>query len=115
MDMQWDLERAGDIGIMRLSGFLGENVVHRFTGAVDWTGARCSGAVVIDLAALQGWNGDGEAAIVNAAGRLGPDHGLLAVCGLGERAAPLLATAHGLGLLRLFPDTDTALAALTPR
>ncbi|MFE6871528.1 hypothetical protein ACFVFS_33880 [Kitasatospora sp. NPDC057692] len=114
MSMQWELERTGDIGVMRLSGFLGAGVVHRFTGAVDWTGTRCPGAVVVDLAALRGWSGDGEAAIVNAAGRLGPDRGPLAVCGLGERAAPLLVTARGLGLLRLFPDTDTALAALAP-
>ncbi|MDY0810610.1 STAS domain-containing protein [Kitasatospora purpeofusca] len=112
--MQWELERTGDIGVMRLSGFLGESVAHRLAGAVDWSGARCTGAIVIDLAALRGWSGEGEAAIVNAAGRLGADHGLLAVCGLSGRDAPLLATAHGLGVLRLYPDTDTALAALAP-
>ncbi|WP_395298518.1 STAS domain-containing protein [Kitasatospora hibisci] len=113
--MQWDLERTGDIGVLRLSGFLGESTAHRFTGAVDWTGARCAGAVVVDLVALQGWSTEGEAAIVNAAGRLGTDRRLLAVCGHGGRPVPLLATAHGLGVLRLFPDTDTALAILAPR
>ncbi|KOV39025.1 hypothetical protein ADK60_01340 [Streptomyces sp. XY431] len=112
--MQWDLERIGDIGVLRLSGFLGESVAHRLTGAVDWSGARCTGAIVIDLAALQGCSGEVEAAIVNAAGRLGADHGPLAVCGLAGRDAPLLATAHGLGILRLYPDADTALAALAP-
>ncbi|WP_328958935.1 hypothetical protein [Kitasatospora purpeofusca] len=35
--------------------------------------------------------------------------------GLGDRHAPLLATAHGLGVLHLFPDADTALATLAPR
>ncbi|MBO1417478.1 STAS domain-containing protein [Streptomyces sp. FH025] len=112
MSIQWELEDVDGVGVLRVSGFLGEQAVHRFEGAVDWVRARCAGPVVLDLTALRGWNGAGEAALVNAAALVGSDRGALAVCGLGERCTPALLACYGLGVIRLFPDLETALAAL---
>ncbi|MCX4755134.1 hypothetical protein [Kitasatospora purpeofusca] len=95
MSIQWDLDHGADL--LRLSGCLGQDALHRFTGAVDWTRAHRTGPVILDLSALRGWNTEGEAAIVDAAARLGAHHGPPAVCGLGDRVAPLIATAHALG------------------
>ncbi|MFJ6619581.1 hypothetical protein ACIQOW_18625 [Kitasatospora sp. NPDC091335] len=113
MSIQWDLDHSDGVDLLRLSGYLGQDALHRFTGAVDWTRAHRTGPVSIDLSALRGWNAEGEAAIVDAAARLGADHGPPAVCGLGDRVAPLIATAHGLGILRIHPDSATARTALT--
>ncbi|MQS17074.1 hypothetical protein F7Q99_34025 [Streptomyces kaniharaensis] len=95
-----------------MSGFLGDEAVHRFAGAFDWIRARCAGPIVLDLAALRGWSNGGEGAIVHAAALLAPEQGPLAVCGLGERSAPLLLTSHGLGLIRLYPDIAAAVTAI---
>ncbi|MEV0533617.1 hypothetical protein [Kitasatospora sp. NPDC050463] len=40
MSMQGELERTGDIGVLRLSGFVGENVAAPLAVAVDQSGAR---------------------------------------------------------------------------
>jgi anti-anti-sigma regulatory factor len=109
--MQWELETVDGVGVLHLTGFLGERSTHRFRGALDWVAARCPGAIVIDLTALKGWSTEGEGAIVDAAGRLA-DRGPLAVCGLRERPGDLLRTSSALHALQLYPDLDTALAAL---
>lgn len=113
--MQWDLERTGSVGVLRLSGFLGTAALHRFDGALAWARARCGGPIVLDLSGLLGWNADGEAAIVDASGHPSGGHDPLAVCGLGARRAPLLDAAAGAGVLLLYRDADTALAALVDR
>ncbi|MFE5584933.1 STAS domain-containing protein [Kitasatospora sp. NPDC056531] len=110
--MQWELEEMDGVGVLRLTGYLGERVVHRFHGAFDWARARCTGPLVIDLSGLLGWSQEGEAAIVDAAGRLGTDRSPLMLCGLRDRAAPLFATGAALGLMRVCSDLQTALAAL---
>ncbi|MER5642841.1 hypothetical protein ABT095_38640 [Kitasatospora sp. NPDC002227] len=112
MSMQWDLDQAGQVGILRLSGFLSERTTHRLHGAVEWAHARCPDGVVVDLSALTGWNQHGEAGIVAAAERPGPGPTPLVVCGLGGRPAPALLAAHASGVLLVRPDLDTALRAL---
>ncbi|MGK4580221.1 STAS domain-containing protein [Kitasatospora sp. HPMI-4] len=115
MSIQWELDDADGIAVLRLTGFLGEQAVHRFQGAFDWAVARCPGAVVIDLSALVGFDAVGEGAIVDAAGRLPRGRGPLAVASLRGRPAGLLTTSMALSVLQLFPDLETALAALGRR
>ncbi|MGW7445687.1 hypothetical protein [Kitasatospora sp. NPDC054795] len=68
--------------------------------------------MVIDPSGLLGWSQEGEAAIVDAAGRLGAHRCPLMVCGLRGRAAPLPSTSGALGLVRVCSDLPTALSAL---
>ncbi|WP_188302240.1 STAS domain-containing protein [Streptomyces sp. CBMA123] len=110
--MQWEFATERGVGVMTLTGFLGQDATHRFQGAFDWAVARCSGPLVIDMAALRGWNCSGEDAILDATGRLSAGRGPLVVCGLGERGAQVLTTAAALSVIRVFPDLDTAVAAL---
>ncbi|MGA5821097.1 STAS domain-containing protein [Kitasatospora sp. NPDC094028] len=110
--MQWEFATQRDVGVITLTGFLGQDATHRFQGAFDWAVARRSGPLVVDMTALTGWNRSGEDAILDATGRLSADRGPLAVCGLGERGAHALATAAALSVIRVFPDLDTAVAAL---
>ncbi|MER5642764.1 STAS domain-containing protein, partial [Kitasatospora sp. NPDC002227] len=112
VSMQWDLDQAGQVGILRLSGFLSERTTHRLHGAVEWARARCPDGVVVDLSALTGWNQHGEAGIVAAAERLGQGPTRLVVCGLRERPAPALLAAVTAGVLVVQPDADAALGAL---
>ncbi|WP_035859020.1 STAS domain-containing protein [Kitasatospora cheerisanensis] len=109
--MQWDFERHGEAGVLRLSGFLGERSAQRFQGAFDWALARCTGPVVIDMSALAGCSRDGEAAIAHAAGRLPAGRGPLLLCGPTAEVADLLHTCEALHLVRVVPDLATALAA----
>jgi len=113
--MQWHFEERNGVGVLFLSGFLGERVVHRFEGGFDWACSRCSGPVVVDVSALKGWSSEGEAAIVDAASRLAPHRTPLAVCGVGERHAPLLRAGNGLSLVRVYPDLEGALEAVAAR
>ncbi|WP_035842791.1 STAS domain-containing protein [Kitasatospora azatica] len=113
--MQWHFEERDGTGVLHLSGFLGDHVTHRFEGAVGWACSRCAGAIVVDMSALVGWSREGEAAIMDAAGLLAAHRAPLAVCGLGDRHAPLLLAGDALALVRVYPDLDSALAAVAAR
>ncbi|MER7668197.1 STAS domain-containing protein [Kitasatospora sp. NPDC096128] len=112
MSIQWEFRAERGAGVLAVTGFLGQDAAHRFQGAFDWALARCEGPLVVDMAALRGWNCSGEDAILDATHRLPVGRGPLAVCGLGLRDAPVLTTAAALSVVRLFPDLDMALAAL---
>ncbi|MFD8599484.1 STAS domain-containing protein [Kitasatospora sp. NPDC059646] len=105
--MQWEFERHGEAGVLRLSGFLGERSAQRFRGAFDWAVARCTGPVVIEMSALAGWSRDGEAALAEAAGRLPAERGPLVLCGITAGVAEGLRTCRALSV---HPDLATALA-----
>ena len=109
--MQWELVMTDGVGVLRLSGFLGARATHRFHGAFGWAMARCPGPIAIDLSGLTGWSAEGEAAIVDAAGRL-HGRGPLAVCGVGQRKADVLRSGPALSVLRLCADLDVALVVL---
>ncbi|KQV14534.1 MULTISPECIES: hypothetical protein [unclassified Kitasatospora] len=111
MTMQWHFEEHGGTGVLSLSGFLGERVVHRFHGAFAWACARSTGALVLDLTTLRGISADGERAIAAAAATLPADRTPLAVCGLTGQPAALLTGGACPARLRLHPDLDAALAA----
>jgi hypothetical protein len=66
--IQWHFQNVRDLGILRISGFLGDGATARFGGAIRWALARCEGALVLDLTALTGWSKDGREAVREAAG-----------------------------------------------
>lgn len=104
MSMYWDSAECDGVGVLQLFGFLGRQDAHRFEGAVDWVRSRCKGPLVLDMSGLLGWSTEGEAAVVRAAGDS------LAVCGLRERPAPLLAAREA--VIRIYPDLPSAVAHL---
>ncbi|WP_405959644.1 STAS domain-containing protein [Streptomyces sp. NBC_00024] len=103
--MRWDSTEHDGVGVLHLFGFLGRQDTHRFEGAVDWVRSRSDGELVLDLSGLLGWSEEGEAAMVRAA------QSPLAVCGLRDRPASLL-SGDTTGLVRIYPDLRSALAAL---
>ncbi|MFF0041533.1 anti-sigma factor antagonist [Streptomyces mirabilis] len=70
MTIEWRYTVEQDLGILSVSGYLGPDAVHRFTGAVGWALARGTGPVIVDLTGLRGWSAEGQLAITEAARRL---------------------------------------------
>ncbi|WP_405653760.1 anti-sigma factor antagonist [Streptomyces sp. NBC_00019] len=70
MTIEWRYTVEQDLGILSVSGYLGPDAVHRFTGAVGWVVGRGSGPVIVDLTGLRGWSAEGQVAITEAARRL---------------------------------------------
>ncbi|QIY93969.2 STAS domain-containing protein [Streptomyces sp. S1D4-11] len=70
MTIEWRHTVEQDLGILSVSGYLGPDAVHRFTGAVGWALARGTGPVIVDLTGLRGWSAEGQLAITEAARRL---------------------------------------------
>ena len=122
MAMQWHFEDRhfageGAIGMLQLGGYLGDDALEQFTGAVDWALAKSEGPIVIDLTHLLGCSDNGATAIWNAACRIaeheagghrravaisGPGGSLRAVRDHHERGAPV----------SIHDDLTQALAAL---
>ncbi|MFE3113879.1 STAS domain-containing protein [Kitasatospora indigofera] len=112
MTMQWHFEECNGTGVLSLSGFLSERVVDRFQGAFGWAYAHSSGAIILDLSDLRGWSPDGEAAIIDIAGKAAANRGPLVVCGLRQHLPLLILTNNAPDLLSLYPDLESALAAV---
>ena len=70
MTIEWRYTVEQDLGILSVSGYLGPDAVHRFTGAIGWVVGRGSGPVIVDLTELRGWSAEGQLAITEAACRL---------------------------------------------
>ncbi|MCX5604849.1 STAS domain-containing protein [Streptomyces phaeochromogenes] len=102
--MQWEYTERHGVSVMHLSGYLGRQDAHRFEGALDWVRSHAAGAIVLDMSGLLGWSEEGEAAASKAV------HAPIAVCGLRGREAPLLTGCAA--CVGIYPDLDTALAAL---
>lgn len=104
------------IGILQLSGYLGQTTTRRFHGAVDWAQFRAPGPIVLDLGELAGWSLAGEAAVLDAANRLTTGDRQLVICGLHDLPAPTLANANtSTGApIAIYLDLAAALAALAP-
>jgi hypothetical protein len=64
--IQWHFQNVRDVGILRISGYLGDAAAPRFGGAVRWALARCEGPLVLDLTSLTGWSDDGREAVRTA-------------------------------------------------
>lgn len=105
MSVRWESTEHDGVGVLHLFGFLGREDAHRFEGAVDWVRSRSDGMLVMDMSGLLGWSEDGEVAVLRAA------QSRLAVCGLGDRPAPMLSGDKS-GLIRIYPDLRSALTDL---
>jgi len=70
MTIDWRYTIDQDLSILAVSGYLGPDAVHRFSGAVGWVLARGTGPVIVDLSELRGWSTEGQQAITQAAVRL---------------------------------------------
>lgn len=105
MSVRWESTEHDGVGVLHLFGFLGRQDTHRFEGAVQWVRSRSDGVLVIDMSGLLGWSEEGEAAVLRAA------QGQLAVCGLGDRPAPMLSGDKS-GTIRIYPDLRSALTDL---
>ncbi|MFF4407544.1 anti-sigma factor antagonist [Streptomyces sp. NPDC001262] len=70
MTIEWRYTIHDELSVLSVSGFLGEQAVARFGGAVGWVEARGTGPVIVDLSALHGWSAEGQRAIAEAAARL---------------------------------------------
>lgn len=67
MTIQWHLTTGPSVDILQISGFLGDDAVARFTGAVGWALARGEHTLLLDCTRLNGWSHAGEQAVANAA------------------------------------------------
>jgi hypothetical protein len=107
MALVWTYGARGEVGIVRMAGYLGAGGVGRFEEAIGWVISQRPGVVLLDATGLR-WGVEGRGAIGSAAARLVaagiPAHACLAP-GL---AVPDLAA----GTLSLHPDFAAALAAL---
>ncbi|MEU2737422.1 anti-sigma factor antagonist [Streptomyces sp. NPDC007095] len=70
MTIEWQYTAGEHFGLLSLSGYLGPEGAHRFTGAIDWVMARGTGPVVADMTGLRGWSLEGQLAVTEAARRL---------------------------------------------
>lgn len=70
MTIEWRYTAEQGLGILSVSGYLGPDAVHRFTGAIGWVEGRGSGPVIVDLTGLRSWSAEGQVTIAEAARRL---------------------------------------------
>ncbi|WP_315903673.1 STAS domain-containing protein [Streptomyces rhizosphaerihabitans] len=70
MTIEWHYTAGEDFSVLSLSGRLGPEGAHRFTGAVGWVLARGAGPVVVDMNGLRSWSVNGRLAVIEAARRL---------------------------------------------
>ncbi|WP_043267503.1 STAS domain-containing protein [Streptomyces sp. CT34] len=113
MSLDWQYATHRDLTVLTLTGHLGGEATARFAGAVSWVRARsAAGSILLDLTGLVSWDAEGEAAVVDAAHRLGTEDRPLVLCGTGDLPTPAF-SAHQPRLI-VYPDLDTALDSLTP-
>lgn len=69
MTIQWHLTTGSTVDVLQVSGYLGDDAVARFTGAVGWAVARGRGALLLDLTQVRGWSKKGRLAVLASAQR----------------------------------------------
>lgn len=87
MTIEWRYTIHPGLGVLSLAGFLGQEAVGRFQGAVGWALARGTGPVVLDLTGLRGWSDGGRLAVSEAASRLAAEGRGLELAAVPERGA----------------------------
>ncbi|WP_042374166.1 hypothetical protein [Streptacidiphilus neutrinimicus] len=89
MTIQWHLTTRPAADVLQVTGYLGDDAVTRFSGAVGWALARGQGPLLLDLSRLKGWSAGGRDAVAEAARRLAEDgRRLELVAGPGDPALP---------------------------
>ncbi|GHA90059.1 anti-sigma factor antagonist [Streptomyces termitum] len=114
MTIEWRYTIHPGLGVLSLAGFLGQEAVGRFHGAVGWALARGTGPVVLDLTGLRGWSAGGRTAVSEAALRLaaeGRGLELAAVPPSGPQFADGILVGEGRLVIAVHGDLAAALAA----
>ncbi|MEU3607511.1 anti-sigma factor antagonist [Streptomyces sp. NPDC035033] len=121
MTIEWRYTIHPGLGVLSLAGFLGQEAVGRFQGAVGWALARGTGPVVLDLTGLRGWSDGGRLAVSEAALRLAAEGRGLELAavpegeafgtGGGPGAGPGAALGAGEAVVAVHGDLAAALAA----
>ncbi|WP_042381837.1 hypothetical protein [Streptacidiphilus melanogenes] len=89
MTIQWHLTTRPAADVLQVTGYLGDDAVTRFGGAVGWALARGQGPLLLDLSRLKGWSAGGRDAVAEAAARLAESgRPLELVAGPGDPALP---------------------------
>lgn len=70
MTIQWHLTTRPTVDVLQITGYLGDDAVTRFTGAMGWALARGEQTLLLDCTHLQGWSTAGKNAVATAANRL---------------------------------------------
>lgn len=99
------------MAILHLNGFLGDDAVTRFSGAVDWSASRVGGPLIFNAGTLMGGSELGRFALWAAAGRLAASGRAVAICAH-SRMIPSEQPADG-PEIGVYPDLTAALAAIT--
>ncbi|MEY9875630.1 hypothetical protein ABH931_005134 [Streptacidiphilus sp. MAP12-33] len=66
MTIQWHLTTGPHVDVLQISGFLGDDAVTRFNGAVGWAFARGEQTLLLDCTRLKGWSDQGRDAVGTA-------------------------------------------------
>ncbi|MEW5631572.1 MULTISPECIES: hypothetical protein [Streptomyces] len=113
MTIEWRYTIHPGLGVLSLAGFLGQEAVGRFQGAVGWAVARGTGPVVLDLTGLRGWSDGGRLAVSEAALRLAAEGRGLELAAVPESGAPSGGAGFGDGkvVVAVHGDLAAALAA----
>jgi hypothetical protein len=74
MTIQWHLTTGPHVDVLRISGYLGDDAVTRFNGAVGWALARGEQTLLLDCTHLKGWSTEGRLAVSSAARNLARQH-----------------------------------------
>ncbi|MFF2779808.1 anti-sigma factor antagonist [Streptomyces sp. NPDC058052] len=110
MTIEWRYTIHPGLGVLSLAGFLGQEAVGRFQGAVGWALARGTGPVVLDLTGLRGWSDGGRLAVTEAAARLAAEGRGLELAAVPEGGADA-GFGDGLVVIEVHGDLAAALAA----
>ncbi|MFF9344539.1 MULTISPECIES: anti-sigma factor antagonist [unclassified Streptomyces] len=113
MTIEWRYTIHPGLGVLSLAGFLGQEAVGRFQGAVGWALARGTGPVVLDLTGLRGWSDGGRLAVSEAALRLAAEGRGLELAAVPEGGTPAAGAGFGDGkvVVAVHGDLAAALAA----
>jgi hypothetical protein len=106
MTIQWHLTTRQAADVLQITGYLGDDAVTRFTGAVGWALARGEGALLLDLTRLKGWSAGGRDAVAEAATTLAEQGRRLEL--VAEPGDPALPAPAG---LTVYVDLAAALSA----
>ncbi|MER5740664.1 MULTISPECIES: anti-sigma factor antagonist [unclassified Streptomyces] len=115
MTIEWRYTIHPGLGVLSLAGFLGQEAVGRFQGAVGWALARGTGPVVLDLTGLRGWSDGGRLAVSEAALRLAAEGRGLELAAVPEGGAPPAGTGFGDGKVAVAVHGDLAAALAAHR
>ena len=98
-------------GILPLEGEIDLHVAPQITASLTTLIEKKPSPVVVDLSKVSYIDSSGLAALIEAMQKVGKYGGKFALAGLQENVRPIFEIARLDQVFRIFPDTDSALAA----